>query len=262
MERGRRRRLPTLLSVAFIIFSMFAGITPTPSLLPIQDAAAQSSGLIWPVAAGGSWTIGQGYNTRTTDGGSHWACNPSTLKDAPTSTLDCRAHYQYQFALDLARSDGNTVGQPVLAPANGTITWTEAATGGGVINLGNGFAFGFFHLRLNPAIRAGVTVVRGQLLGTVAPAYEANAGEWPHVHINLWQSTDGGNWDRNSVPFSGSNSISGMSLGDLGLTTWNQHRGTTFTSTNSQVGGAAAVPLQHRPSRRPRSRSVRPMAWP
>lgn len=230
-------------TILLLLASSFSGLLPAPTPAPVEGVSALSNPLVWPVAAGASWTIGQGYNTRTTDGGSHWGCNPQTLKDAPTGTLGCRAHYQYGFAMDLARTDGNTVFQPVLAPAAGTITWTELATGGGVIDLGDGHAFGFFHLRLDPAIVAGARVVRGQLLGVVAPAGEANAGSWPHVHINLWRTSDGGNWDRNSVPFAGAYSLGGTSFPDLGASSYNQHRGTTFVSTNAQVGaGGTSTP--------------------
>lgn len=236
------RRIVTFATVLVLLFSSFAGMLPTPAPATVDDAAALSNPLVWPVAAGASWTIGQGYNTKTTEGGSHWACDPKTLKDAPTGSLACRAHYQYQFALDLARSDGNTAYQVALAPAAGTITWTEAATGGGVINLGDGYAFGFFHLRLDPSIVAGALVVRGQRLGVVAPPNEANNGGWPHIHVNLWRSSDGGNWDRNSVPFAGTYTLGGMSLPDLGASSTNQHRGVGFVSTNTQVGAAGPMP--------------------
>lgn len=236
LPRRGVRQLGTALLLVIVLSTGFANVL-TPGAADPGRAAAQSGGLLWPVPAGRGWTIGQGYNTKTTEGGSHWACNPQTLKDAPTGTLACRAHYQYQFSLDVVPTDGNTVGSVVIAPADGTITWTELATGGGVINLGNGYAFGFFHLRLDPAIVAGARVVRGQRLGTIAPANEANAGPWPHLHINLWQSSDGGNWDRNSVPFTGAFALDGMSLPNLGATSWNQHRGVQFSSSNIQVGG-------------------------
>ncbi len=245
------RRIVTFATVLVLLFSSFAGMLPTPAPSTVDDAAALSNPLVWPVAAGESWTIGQGYNTKTTEGGSHWACDPKTLKDAPTGSLACRAHYQYQFALDLARSDGNTAYQVALAPAAGTITWTEAATGGGVINLGDGYAFGFFHLRLDPSIVAGTRVVRGQRLGVVAPPNEANNGGWPHLHVNLWRSSDGGNWDRNSVPFTGAYTLGGMSLPDLGSNSTNQHRGVGFVSTNTQVGATGPTPSPTPPPIRP-----------
>ncbi len=251
------RRIFTFATVLLLLFSSFAGMLPTPAPSAVHKAAALSNPLAWPVTAGASWTIGQGYNTKTTEGGSHWACNPKTLKDAPTGSLACRAHYQYQFALDLARSDGNTAFQVALAPAAGTITWTEIATGGGVINLGDGYAFGFFHLRLDPSIVAGARVVRGQRLGVVAPPNEANNGGWPHIHVNLWRSSDGGNWDRNSVPFTGAYTLGGMSLPDLGSSSTNQHRGVGFVSTNTQVGAAGPTPTPT-PSLSPTPPPVRP----
>jgi hypothetical protein len=33
-----------------------------------------------------------------------------------------------------------------------------------------------------------------------------------HIHLTLWQTNDGGNWDRHATPFSGDFAISGNSF--------------------------------------------------
>lgn len=244
-----------------LVLGSFAGVIPTP--MPVQEAEAISAPLKLPVPAGPAWVIGQGYNTRQTDGGSHWNCDPKTLKDQPTQTTPCRAHYQYQYALDLARADGNTSYQPVLAPANGVIRWIDLSTGGMSIDLEDGYAFAFFHAELEPGLTAGMRITTGQRLGVVSPPGLGGNGGWPHLHINLWRTNDGGNWDRQPVPFTGAYAIDGYDLPSLGGQL-NQHNGKTLYSSNTEIGSGntnpPGIPVQVSPPNGVAITSVNPTA--
>lgn len=163
-------------------------------------------GIVWPVT-GGEWQISQGYNGPY----SHW--NQSST-------------YQYYYSFDVARTDGNTAGTPIYAPVNGTITWTEAASGGISINIGNGYAVAMFHVTFDSSLSWGQEISQGQYLGTISgPGGDGYMG-FEHVHMSLWQTSDGGNWDRTAVPFTGQNAISGMDFPDAGG--GNQYAGTVF----------------------------------
>jgi hypothetical protein len=143
--------------------------------------------------------------------------------------------WQYYYSLDLVRADGNTAGQRVISPVDGTIRWIDESTGGMSINLGDGYAFAYFHTRIAPGLAAGQAVTQGQYLGTVAPAGEAAAGSTPHIHVSLWTTNDGGNWDRHAIPFTGDHKIDGYDFPDIGGS--NQHRNTSVVSTNRETGG-------------------------
>lgn len=156
----------------------------------------QSAGslITWPVS-GGEWSFLQGYN-----GSSHY-----------NSGL-----WQYQDSIDLVRADGATAGEPVYSPVNGTIRWFDPATGGVSIDMGNGYAFAMFHAFYDDSLQEGDTVVQGQYLGTIAPAGQAAAGGTPHLHIAVWATEDGGNWSRQSVPFTGELAIAGSEFSNSG----------------------------------------------
>ena len=220
-----------------------AQAAPEPPAAPDSDyaedpTAIQTAGarIKLPFPSGQTWIVGQGYNTTPTQGGSHWNCDPATLLDQPSQTQGCRAAYQYRYSFDLSLPDGSQAGRPVLSPVNGTIRWIDLSTGGMSIDLGDGFAVAFFHTDLNPSLAAGQPVLQGQQLATVSPPGGGGNGGWPHVHLTVWQTTDGGNWSRNAIPFTGANSLDGIAFPDLGATARNQHRDRTITSTNAQVG--------------------------
>ena len=205
-----------------------------------DDASASHTNIKFPFAAGTSWSVLQGYNTNPAQGGSHYNCDPATLKDTVTQTVSCTAPWQYRYSLDVYESGGRTAGMQVLAPVSGTVRWTQASTGGITINMGDGYALALFHVIVNPGITAGTVLQQGQVIGTVAPANVANAGNTPHIHITLWETTDGGNWSRMARPFTGSSLIDGLSFPDLGATSYNQHRGRAITSTNQPLSSGTA----------------------
>jgi SH3-like domain-containing protein len=160
----------------------------------------------WPVT-GGEWTMLQGYN-----GSSHQNRSSS---------------WQYLYSLDLIRSDGSTAGQPIYSPVNGTMRWIDEVSGGGSIYMGDGLAFAFFHVVMDPSIQEGDTLTKGQYLGTIAPAGQFGAGSNPHLHISIWETSDGGNWSRVAIPFTGRVAIEGIEFPSNG--SGNQWRGYDFT---------------------------------
>ncbi|MDQ3694909.1 MAG: SH3 domain-containing protein, partial [Chloroflexota bacterium] len=185
-----------------------AGAEPSGAYAPgpgLEPEAAAGGGLSWPVA-GGNWTIMQGYN------GSSHQDNSST--------------WQYYYSLDLVRANGDTAGQPVLAPAAGTVRWQDPSTGGISIDIGNGHAVAMFHVAVDPGLRDGTAVRPGQVIGHISGPGEAGFAGTPHLHFALWQTTDGGNWSRSSVPFAGAYAIAGQEFPDVGGA--NQHRGTVI----------------------------------
>ncbi len=229
-------RLLVLLTIGLLLISPFAG-----TLRP-QPAKANHTAIKWPVPAGATWYISQGYNTSPAEGWSHYNCDPNTLKDQISQTRSCSAYYQYKFSFDIKRRDGNTAGQPVLSPVNGTIRWIDQAYGGMSINLGDGYAFAFFHATLASGLAAGQTVTQGQFLGTVAPPGEGGNGGSPHLHVTIWQTSDGGNWSRIAVPFTDDHAIDGYDFPHKGDSVRNQYYGFEFTSTNVQIQTGGTTP--------------------
>jgi uncharacterized protein YgiM (DUF1202 family) len=184
-------------------FVSIGGETPvTPSEEPEPEPEPVSYNIIWPVS-GGTWQISQGYN-----GSSHY----------------CDGLWAYCYSFDLVNTNGDTAGQTVYSPIDGTVTWTEAATGGVSIDMGNGHAFAIFHI--TTSLQPGDSVSQGEAIGHISgPGENGNMG-FDHIHITLWETTDGGNWSRIAVPFVGDYSIAGESFPDNG--TSNDWYGTTF----------------------------------
>lgn len=176
----------------------------TPAEQPAAPAPSGSGLVIWPVS-GGEWSFLQGYN-----GSSHY-----------DSGL-----WQYQDSIDIVRTDGSSAGQPIYSPVNGTIRWFDPSTGGMTIDMGNGYAFAMFHAYYDGSLKEGDYVTQGQYVGTIAPAYEAAAGSNAHLHITVWATTDGGNWSRESVPFTGALALSGSEFYNSGVPL--EHTGTVF----------------------------------
>lgn len=272
-------RVCAALVILMLVAAPFASIPVFPGASPVsaapdaargagQDESASSallstSGKIkLPFRGGEVWTFGQGYNTSPAEGGSHWNCDPTTLKDQPSQTQGCRAPYQYRFSIDLYMADGSTAGRALLSPVNGVIRWIDQSTGGLSIDLGDGYAVAFFHTDLFAGLAAGQTVRQGQQLAVVSPPGGGANGGWPHVHLTVWQTTDGGNWSRNAIPFTGANALEGVDFPDLGASVRNQHRNRTLTSSNSPTG-APTGPVPSAPTlNAPASGSVIPSSTP
>lgn len=178
---------------------------PQPTQEPVVTQPEPGSSIVWPVS-GGEWQILQGYN-----GSSHQ--NNSSL-------------WQYRDSLDLVNANGATAGATVYAPATGTVRWLDPSSGGISIDMGNGYAVALFHVVFDSSLRAGDSLTQGQAIGYVSAPGEAGYASTPHVHIALWQTNDGGNWNRVSVPFQGNLAISGVSLPNDG--SGYQHTGFRF----------------------------------
>jgi uncharacterized protein YraI len=172
---------------------------------PAANADLGAGGIIWPVT-GGTWYVMQGYN-----GSSHQ--NQDGL-------------WQYYYSLDLAKQDGDAAGQPIISPVNGVVRWTDPSTGGISIDIGNNHAVAMFHVTFLDSLQAGTPVSQGQHLGAISgpggPGYMGVA----HVHFTLWDTSDGGNWDRHAEPFTGPYKISGMDFPDVGGSS--EYEGTEF----------------------------------
>jgi murein DD-endopeptidase MepM/ murein hydrolase activator NlpD len=177
---------------------------PVAPTAPAAPAPSGSGLVVWPVS-GGEWSFLQGYN-----GSSHY-----------DSGL-----WQYGDSIDLVRTDGSTAGQPIYSPVSGTIRWFDPSTGGISIDMGNGYAFAMFHAYYDGSLQEGDFISQGQYIGTIAPAYEAAAGSNPHLHIAVWATSDGGNWSRESVPFTGALALSGNEFYNTGVSF--EHTGTVF----------------------------------
>jgi uncharacterized protein YgiM (DUF1202 family) len=187
-------------------FIRFGGSDSSPDPDPVEEPepVESSSNIIWPVA-GGEWQITQGYN-----GSSHYS-----------SGL-----WAYNYSLDLVNTSGATAGATVYSPVNGVVKWTEAASGGISIDMGNGYAVAIFHITLNSGITDGTTLTQGQVIGYISgPGENGNMG-FDHLHLTVWETSDGGNWSRIAVPFTGANAIEGLDLYERGG--GNQWYGTVF----------------------------------
>ncbi len=231
---GRHRPSARWLLVLALLVSVLAPLIPVFSS---PQPASAASMIKFPFASGATWTISQGYHTNPNQGGSHYNCTEYPGRS-------CSQYWTYKYSVDLVRKDGDTSGQPVLSPVNGTIRWIDVAYGGMSIDLGNGWAVAYFHTDLAPGLAAGQTIVQGQYLGAVAPPGRGGNGGFPHLHLTLWETTDGGNWSRNAQPFSGAQAIDGYDFPALSSSTNNQHRGNDVISTNTQLGGGGKLPRQ------------------
>ena len=184
-------------------------VPPTPPVEPSPPAAAPAereqagTGIVWPFA-GGTWQVIQGYN-----GGTH---------------QNRSAFAQYYYALDWARVDGETAGQPVYAPVSGTIEWVDGGSGGLLMNAGNGYGVALFHITVDGGVTRGGSVERGQKIGVVSGPGGPGYASTPHVDMTLWELSGGGHV---ATPFTGPNAIAGQEFPDIGGA--NQHMGARVT---------------------------------
>ncbi len=211
MRRLVRRERPTgwgafaaILTLLIVASTLGPGSTP---------AHAQGGGFPLPTDAGSVWTIVAGYNTF-----SH-------------SVADGNDPY----AIDIVREDAATEGSVVRAPLTGTISYVgnDCLT----INNGTGLAVLLCHIFPDPSLYRGLPVQLGHYLGTVAPAYHANNGGLPHIHLAVHRTIGGGRIQE-SVPLTGAWAVEGIDL--PGTDQFNAHAGTRFTSSN----GTSATPPQ------------------
>lgn len=172
---------------------------PAPEAAPASDSApaeapdAARAGRVAFPFRGGTWKVIQGYN-----GGTH------------TNRSDFA---QYQYALDWARADGETAGEPIFAPVSGTVKWTDPGSGGLLIDMGDGHGVAMFHLTLDGSIGAGTAVERGQRLGVISGPGGPGYMSTPHLDMTLWRIDGGGHV---ATPWSGKYAIGGHDFPDIG----------------------------------------------
>ncbi len=179
--------------------------TSQPASTPTPGSGNTGGLLVWPVK-GGTWAIIQGYN-----GGTHQNRGSS-------------ADYYYSLDIQKSGAAGATAGEPVYAPASGTVLWTS---GGLLIGMGNGYGIAMFHITIDSSIRSGVAVTQGQYVGYISGPGGTGYAVTPHIDLTLWRLPNGGGSPRISTPFTGQFAISGNSYADIG--TWNMHGGKTFS---------------------------------
>ncbi len=84
--------------------------------------------------------------------------------------------------------------------------------------MGNGYAVAMFHLTVDRGWEPGDTIQQGDFIGTISPPGGEGFVQVPHIHITLWQTNDGGNWNRVATPFTGQFAISGNAFPSNGST--------------------------------------------
>lgn len=181
-------------------------VTATVAPGETSTTAPGNSQVIWPVK-GGTWTISQGYN-----GSSH---------------QDNNDLWQYLYSFDIVPNSGDAAGQPVYSPVNGTIKWFDPSTGGISIDMGGGLAFALFHMEVDGSLKVGDKLIQGQHIGEISAPGGGGNGGFPHLHMTVWSTNDGGNWDRHAIPFTGAAAISGREFPADGSS--QQYTGVTFT---------------------------------
>lgn len=191
-------------------------LRPRPALLTLLVGAlagawlgaarpgAAAEGLSFPAPAGTRWSIAAGYNTAT-----HLDGDP--------------------YAIDVVRDDGDSTGALVFAPTDGTLSIsTNCLTVRDAARVG----ILLCHVFPQSGLRAGQRVVRGQLLGSVAPPGAAGNNGLAHIHIAAHFSADGRGFG-STIPLAGAYALDGVQL--LATADPNAYSGVLFTSTNLQA---------------------------
>ena len=179
------------------------GAAPTTANAPA--AAPRAASLIsWPFR-GGTWEVIQGYNNGTHQNRSSFA--------------------NYNYSIDWALVGGDTAGQPIYAPASGTISWIDRGSGGLLIDMGNGYGVAMFHVTYDYGLSRGQSIQAGQQLGTISGPGGEGYMSTAHVDTTLWQLVGGST--HVSTPFSGQFAINGADFPDVGGV--NQHMGVRVT---------------------------------
>lgn len=171
--------------------------------------------LFMPAAAGTQWQIASGYNTVT-----HSVANAND-----------------SYAIDIVRTDAPTDGTAVLAPFDGTVRFTSASC----LSITDAASTTALLCHLFPVANLrGRAVVRGQLVGVVAPAGQASNNGLAHIHMALSTAA------RAPLPFDGAYVLDGTAL--PATATPNAYGGVAFTSTNAPALSVDVGPdLQVRP---------------
>jgi hypothetical protein len=187
-----------------------AALAPAASTTAAPSEAGAAIGpsvgglISWPFQ-GGAWEVIQGYNNGTHQNRSSFA--------------------NYHYSLDWARVGGGTAGQPVYAPASGTISWIDRGSGGMLIDMGNGYGVAMFHVTYDYSFSRGQSIQAGQPVGTISGPGGEGYMSTAHVDLTLWQLAGGRT--HVATPFTGQFAIGGVEFPDTGGV--NQHMGSQVT---------------------------------
>ncbi len=209
----RRERLTGWGALAAILTLLI-----TASTLGLGSSPAHSQGGVFPLPAdaGTVWVIAAGYNT-----GSHSVADGND-----------------PHAIDIVREDRALTAESVVrSPIAGTVSYVsnDCLT----IDNGAGLAVLLCHLFPDHSLYRGLPVEVGHDLGPVAPAYHANNGGLPHIHLAVHHTTGGGRLG-GSIPLIGAWALEGIDLPDTGQ--FNTHAGTRFTSSNGNNPAQSPAP--------------------
>lgn len=139
-----------------------------------------------------------------------------------------------RYSLDFVRDDGQTQGQPIYAPASGSVAWGGTSSLDDqdciAIKITDNIRVMLCHLNWHHTYQPGETITQGQLLGWVKQCVNYCPH---HVHITLyylpsgmpdyWTNRtgipfdDAHDWPLDGVNFSADNSISNQYAGVYGL---------------------------------------------
>ena len=155
--------------------------------------------------------VTQGYNTDPGQGGSHYDCAEYPDSGCALTT------WNYKYSLDLVPTSGAAEGTTVLSPVSGTIRWIDTGYGGMSINLGNGWAVALFpHLACARIWPPGKPLPKVNTWGQSRHRVRLATAVSPIFMSPLWQTNDGGNWDRHAEPFAGAQALDGNDFAALG----------------------------------------------
>ncbi len=199
---------PSILAAALsaaAIAAIVAAICVVASLSFGLDEARADSGVPIPAEAGSEWEIAAGYNTF-----SH--------SDADNED---------PHAIDIVRLDSQSGGSAVLSPTSGTVSYSSNDCLS--IRDAAGMEHLLCHIQPTAGLYRGTDVAIGERVGTVWHAGYGNNGGLAHIHYAVHHSAGGGYLGR-TVPFTGAYRIEGREL--FYDTSYNQHAGTRFISTN------------------------------
>jgi hypothetical protein len=168
-----------------------------------QPAEAATIGLPIPAPLGTQWRVIAGYNTAT-----HHTVDP--------------------YALDIARTDAETGGTPLLSPILGTVGYVSDTC---VSVRDDRVNILMCHVFADAGLQRGQTVRPGQRLALIAPDGQAENNGIAHVHYQLNMRTSGwGGSNGEPLPFAGEFALEGRSL--PAIADANGYYLEKFTSTN------------------------------
>lgn len=176
--------------------------------VPARPAEAATGNILPPFDIGQQWNICQGYNGPITHSGN------------------------LLYSLDLTGSacDNSAAGRNVRASKAGTISFWSSPTGTLCINATGGGSYKLTHI---DASQTTGSVSAGAIVGTVATAGNRQNAGVPHIHFQIWTTSNCAG--STSVPFDAAHNARICGAPDLtpgGAGTNGEWSGTTFTGAS------------------------------